>query len=342
MEYRTLGHSGCAVSALTLGTMTFGRESDEELSHAQLDRFVEAGGSLIDTADVYSQGVSEEIIGRWLAKQPAEVRGQVVLATKGRFAMGEARNDVGLSRRHLRDALDASLRRLGVESVDLYQVHAFDPHTPLEETFSFLDDAVRAGKISYVGLSNYTGWQIQKVVDLAEFRGLARPVTLQPQYNLLVREIEWEIVPACESTGLGLLPWSPLGGGWLTGKYTRDERPTGATRLGENPDRGVEAYDRRSTQQRTWDVIDAVESIASGRGESMAQVALAWLVDRPMVTSVILGARTLEQLEDNLKAAGLHLSEEEREQLDAASDPAPADYPYGGPGVQQRSRVLQE
>jgi aryl-alcohol dehydrogenase-like predicted oxidoreductase len=342
MEYRTLGHSGCAVSTLTLGTMTFGRESDEELSHAQLDRFVEAGGSLIDTADVYSQGVSEEIIGRWLAKQPAEVRAHVVLATKGRFAMGEARNDVGLSRRHLRDALDASLRRLGVESVDLYQVHAFDPYTPLEETFGFLDDAVRAGKISYVGLSNYTGWQIQKVVDLAEFRGLARPVTLQPQYNLLVREIEWEIVPACESTGLGLLPWSPLGGGWLTGKYTREERPTGATRLGENPDRGVEAYDRRSTQQRTWDVIDAVESIASARGVSMAQVALAWLVDRPRVTSVILGARTLEQLDDNLGAAGLHLSEEERAQLDAASDPAPADYPYGGPGVQQRSRVIQE
>jgi aryl-alcohol dehydrogenase-like predicted oxidoreductase len=342
MEYRTLGHSGCAVSTLTLGTMTFGRESDEQLSHAQLDRFVEAGGSLIDTADVYSQGVSEEIIGRWLAKQPAEVRAQVVLATKGRFAMGEARNDVGLSRRHLRDALDASLRRLGVESVDLYQVHAFDPYTPLDETFGFLDDAVRAGKISYVGLSNYTGWQIQKVVDLAEYRGLARPVTLQPQYNLLVREIEWEIVPACESTGLGLLPWSPLGGGWLTGKYTREERPTGATRLGENPDRGVEAYDRRSTQQRTWDVIDAVESIASARGVSMAQVALAWLVDRPRVTSVILGARTLEQLEDNLGAAGLHLSEEERAQLDAASDPAPADYPYGGPGVQQRSRVIQE
>jgi aryl-alcohol dehydrogenase-like predicted oxidoreductase len=341
MEYRTLGHSGCAVSTLTLGTMTFGRESDEELSHAQLDRFVEAGGSLIDTADVYSQGVSEEIIGRWLAKQPAEVRAQVVLATKGRFAMGEARNDVGLSRRHLRDALDASLRRLGVESMDLYQVHAFDPYTPLEETFGFLDDAVRAGKISYVGLSNYTGWQIQKVVDLAEFRGLARPVTLQPQYNLLVREIEWEIVPACESTGLGLLPWSPLGGGWLTGKYTRDERPTGATRLGENPDRGVEAYDRRSTQQRTWDVIDAVESIASARGVSMAQIALAWLVDRPMVTSVILGARTLEQLEDNLGAAGLHLGEEERAQLDAASDPAPADYPYGGPGTEQRSRVIQ-
>jgi aryl-alcohol dehydrogenase-like predicted oxidoreductase len=254
--------------------------------------------------------------------------------------MGAGPNDAGLSRRHLRDALDASLRRLGVESVDLYQVHAFDPHTPLEETLRFLDDAVRAGKISYVGLSNYTGWQVQKIVDLAEFRGLARPVTLQPQYNLLVREIEWEIVPACASTGLGLLPWSPLGGGWLTGKYTKDERPTGATRLGEDPERGVEAYDRRSTRQRTWDVIEAVQSVASSRAISMAQVALAWLVDRPMVTSVILGARTVEQLQDNLGAADLHLDAEDLARLDAASDPAPADYPYGGPGTQQRSRAL--
>jgi aryl-alcohol dehydrogenase-like predicted oxidoreductase len=340
MEYRKLGRSGCAVSSLALGTMTFGHESDERVSHAQLDAFVEAGGTLIDTADVYTRGASEEIIGRWLATQPSAIRDQVVLATKGRFAMGDGPNDLGLSRRHLRDALDASLRRLGVEHVDLYQVHAFDPLTPLDETWSFLDDAVRAGKISYVGLSNYTGWQVQKVVDLAEFRGLARPVTLQPQYNLLVREIEWEIVPACESTGLGLLPWSPLGGGWLTGKYAKDERPAGATRLGEDPERGVEAYDRRSTVQRTWDVIDAVQAIASDRGISMAQVALAWLTDRPQMTSVILGARTLEQLDDNLGAAGLHLSAEETARLDEASDPAPADYPYGGPGVEQRARSL--
>jgi aryl-alcohol dehydrogenase-like predicted oxidoreductase len=340
MEYRTLGRSGCAVSTLALGTMTFGHETDEDGSHAQLDVFVEAGGTLIDTADVYSNGVSEEIVGRWLGKQPAEIRSQVVLATKGRFPMGDGRNDVGLSRRHLRDALDASLRRLGVDSVDLYQVHAFDPHTPLDETLRFLDDAVTAGKVSYVGLSNYTGWQVQKVVDLAEFRGLARPVTLQPQYNLLVREIEWEIVPACASTGLGLLPWSPLGGGWLTGKYSKDARPSGATRLGEDPDRGVEAYDRRSTAQRTWDVIEAVESVASLRGVTMAQVALAWLVDRPMVTSVILGARTVEQLQDNLGAADLHLDGQDLARLDAASDPAPADYPYGGPGTQQRSRTL--
>jgi aryl-alcohol dehydrogenase-like predicted oxidoreductase len=328
------------VSVYALGTMTFGAEADEDASHAQLDAFFDAGGNLIDTADVYSHGTSEEIIGRWLGKQPADRRSQVVLATKGRFPMGPGPNDAGLSRRHLRDALDASLRRLQVEYVDLYQVHAFDPHTPLEETLRFMDDAVTAGKIAYAGLSNYTGWQVQKVVDLAESRGVAPPVTLQPQYNLLVREIEWEIVPACESTGLGMLPWSPLGGGWLTGKYTKDARPSGATRLGEDPDRGVEAYDRRSSSQRTWDVIEAVQSVASARGVSMAQVALAWLVDRPMVSSVILGARTVEQLKDNLGAAGLHLTEDEIAKLDAASDPAPADYPYGGPGVEQRSREL--
>ena len=341
MEYRTLGRSGCVVSSLALGTMTFGSESDEQTSHAQLDTYVEAGGTLIDTADVYSAGASEEIIGRWLAKQTESLRSQVVLATKGRFPMGSGPNDAGLSRRHLRDALDASLARLQVDAVDLYQLHAFDPHTPLDETLQFLTDAVREGKIAYVGLSNYTGWQIQKIVDLAEFHALACPVTLQPQYNLLVREIEWEIVPACRSTGLGLLPWSPLGGGWLTGKYTRESRPAGATRLGENPDRGVEAYDRRSTQQRTWDVIDAVQSIARARGVTMAQVALAWLVGRPMVSSVILGARTLEQLQENLGAADLHLSTDEADQLDAVSDPAPADYPYGGPGVDQRSRSLE-
>lgn len=340
MEYRPLGRSGCLVSTLALGTMTFGAETDEHGSHAQLDRFVEAGGTLVDTADVYSDGVSEEIIGRWLADRPRSVTDQVVLATKGRFPMGSGPNDVGLSRRHLTRALDDSLRRLGVECVDLYQVHAYDPLTPLEETLRFLDDAVSAGKIHYVGLSNYTGWQVQRAVDLAERYGFAVPVTVQPQYNLLVRETEWEIAAAAQANGLGLLPWSPLGGGWLTGKYRRDERPTGATRLGEDPDRGVEAYGRRSTRQRTWDVVDAVQDVAEETGRSMAQVALAWLVDRPAVTSVILGARTVEQLDDNLGAADLRLAPQHRERLDAASDPQPADYPYGGPGREQRSRTL--
>lgn len=338
MEYRTLGSSGCSVSTLALGTMTFGSETDEDGCRAQLDRFVEVGGTLIDTADVYSATVSEQIIGRWLATAPRDVLDQVVIATKGRFTTSKDPNGEGLSRRHLSRALDASLGRLGVDTIDLYQVHAYDPLTPIEETLRFLDDAVSAGKINYVGLSNFTGWQLQKAVDVADARNLVRPVTLQPQYNLLVREIEWEIVPACASEGLGLLPWSPLGGGWLTGKYRADQRPVGATRLGENPGRGVEAYDRRSKSERTWDVIDAVRKVAEGRGASMAQVALSWLADRPTVTSVILGARTLAQLDDNLGAADLHLSPDETAQLDAASDPGAADYPYGGPGTAQRDR----
>jgi aryl-alcohol dehydrogenase-like predicted oxidoreductase len=339
MDYRLLGRSGAAVSTLTLGTMTFGVETDEAGSHAQLDRFLDAGGTLIDTADVYGGGMSEEIVGRWLARRSGG-REQVVLATKGRFPMGAGPNDVGLSRRHLSAALDASLRRLGVEVIDLYQMHAHDPLTPTEETLRFVDDSVRAGKIHYFGLSNFTGWQLQRMVDVAEYRGLTRPVTLQPQYNLLVRGIEWEIVPAAQASGLGLLPWSPLGGGWLTGKYRRDERPTGATRLGDDPERGMEAYGRRGVIERTWDVIDAVRKVADERGASMAQVALAWLVDRPAVTSVILGARTVAQLEDNLGAAGMHLSAEEAAQLDAASNPEAEDYPYGEMGVQQRDRPL--
>jgi aryl-alcohol dehydrogenase-like predicted oxidoreductase len=247
---------------------------------------------------------------------------------------------LGLSRRHLSQALDASLTRLGVDHVDLYQLHAWDPVTPLEETLGFLDDAVRAGKTRYVGLSNFTGWQLQRAVDLAEHHGLARPKTLQPQYNLLVREIEWEILPACAANGLGVLPWSPLGGGWLTGKYDAQRRPSGATRLGEDPGRGVEAYDRRSRSERTWAVVDAVREVATGRDVPMSQVALAWLVDRPTVTSVILGARTTEQLAANLGAAGLHLTAEETALLDTASDPEAADYPYGGPGTDQRNRRI--
>lgn len=327
------------MSTLALGTMTFGAETDEAGAHAQLDQFLAAGGTLVDTADVYSTGASESIIGRWLGSR-ADARDQVVLATKGRFAMGTGPNDAGLSRHHLASALDASLRRLGVDHVDLYQVHAWDPLTPVEETLRFLDDAVRAGKTRYVGLSNFTGWQVQRTVGVAERLGLAAPVTLQPQYNLLVREIEWEILPACAANGLGVLPWSPLGGGWLTGKYDAERRPTGATRLGENPDRGVEAYDRRSRSARTWAVLDAVRAVASARECTMSQVALAWLVDRTPVTSVILGARTEAQLADNLGAAGLHLTADERAALDAASDPEPADYPYGGPGTDQRSRAL--
>jgi aryl-alcohol dehydrogenase-like predicted oxidoreductase len=339
MEYRTMGHSGCAVSAYCLGTMTFGSETDETGSHRQLDRFVEAGGNFVDTADVYSHGVSEEIIGRWFASRPADLTEPVVLATKGRFALDGFPNGDGLTTRHLTRALDASLRRLGLDAVDLYQVHAFDPWTPLEETLRTLDGFIRAGKIRYYGLSNFTGWQLTKAVHLARALGLAQPVTLQPQYSLLVREIEWEIVPAAADAGLGLLPWSPLGGGWLSGKYRRDQQPTGATRLGEDPGRGMEAYDRRGSE-RTWAVIDAVQKIAEQREVSTAEVALAWVTARPAVTSTILGARSMEQLDANLRAADLHLTAEETATLDAVSDPRPPDYPYGEMGVQQRDRSL--
>jgi aryl-alcohol dehydrogenase-like predicted oxidoreductase len=339
MRYRSLGNSGTAVSELCLGTMTFGNETDEEGAHAQLDRYLEAGGTFVDTADVYSAGESERIIGRWLAARPASVTEPIVLATKGRFPMASDPNGAGLSNRHLTRALEASLDRLGVDTVDLYQCHAWDALTPLDETLRTLDGFVRAGKIRYYGFSNFTGWQLTKAVLLAQSLGLAGPVSLQPQYSLLVRETEYEIVPAVLDAGLGMLPWSPLGGGWLSGKYRRDERPTGATRLGDNPERGMEAWDRRGTD-RTWDVIDAVQGVAEARGVSMAEVALAWVTDRPGVTSTILGARTLDQLQANLSSAGLHLSDEETAALDDASDLRPTDYPYGPLGIDQRSRTF--
>jgi aryl-alcohol dehydrogenase (NADP+) len=263
----------------------------------------------------------------------------VVLATKGRFPMADEPNGHGLSARHLTRALDASLTRLGVDAIDLYQAHAWDPLTPLDETLRTMDGFVRSGKIRYYGFSNFTGWQLTKAVHLARELGLAGPVSLQPQYNLLVRQIEWEVVPAARDAGLGLLPWSPLGGGWLTGKYRRDQRPSGATRLGENPDRGMEAWERRDSD-RTWDVVDAVQRVAEARGVSMAEVALAWVTDRPAVTATILGARTLDQLEVNLRAADLHLSAEETALLDAASDLHAPDYPYGELGIGQRSRTI--
>ncbi len=319
--------------------MTFGDETDEAGSHAQLDAFMAAGGTFVDTADVYSAGLSEEIIGRWLASRGPDVTERVVLATKGRFPMGTEPNSLGLSARHLTRALDASLQRLGVDCVDLYQAHAYDPHTPLEETLRTLGGFVQAGKILYYGLSNFTGWQLTKAVHLAAALGVPAPVTLQPQYSLIVREIEWEIVPAVLDAGIGMLPWSPLGGGWLSGKYRRDQRPTGDTRLGDDPNRGMEAWERRGTE-RTWAVIEAVQQVAETRGVSMAEVALAWVTDRPAVTSTILGARTMEQLQTNLKAADLHLSAAETATLDDASDLRAADYPYGEMGLDQRSRSL--
>ncbi len=339
MELRRLGNSGAIVTAWCLGTMTFGNEADEAASFAIMDAYVKAGGNFFDTADVYSSGASETILGRWLKARPEEAK-QMVVATKGRFPTGNGPNDIGLSRRHLGVALDASLRRLGVERIDLYQMHAWDALTPLEETLRFLDDAVRVGKIGYYGFSNYLGWQVTKAAQLAQRYRFAAPVTLQPQYNLLMRDVELEVVPACLDAGIGLLPWSPLAGGWLTGKYKRDQFPTGATRLGENPKRGGEAFEARNAQERTWRVIGALESVATARGVSLAEVALAWCVRQPAVTSVILGARTTEQLAQNLKADGLVLSADETAALTAASTPPVTDYPYGVGGTRQRTRPM--
>jgi aryl-alcohol dehydrogenase-like predicted oxidoreductase len=338
-SYRLLGRSGTVVFEQALGTMTFGAEADERTSHAILDAYIARGGNFVDTADVYCDGRSEEIIGRWLAANSADAS-QLVVATKGRFPMGAGPNDRGTSRRHLRLALEASLRRLGVDHIDLYQLHAWDPLTPLDETLRFLDDALSEGKIGYYGFSNFTGWQLTKAVLLAEREGWARPVTLQPQYSLLVRGIEHEIVPAALDAGLGLLPWSPLGGGWLTGKYQRDVPPKGATRLGENPDRGMEAWSRRNSVDRTWKIIDAVTAIADAHGASASQVALAWVGAQPAVTSVILGARSVEQLEDNMGALALELDPDEIEHLTTVSAPPMDDYPYGERGLIQRSREV--
>ncbi|MEO8882439.1 MAG: aldo/keto reductase [Devosia sp.] len=340
MQYRKLGNSGAVVTNYCLGTMTFGAESDEPTSQKILDNYFAAGGNFVDTADVYSTGVSEEIVGRWLKARPTEAQ-QAVAATKGRFPMGSGPNDIGLSRRHLNQALNDSLKRLGVEQIDLYQMHAWDALTPLEETLRFLDDAVSAGKIGYYGFSNFLGWHITKAVHIAKAQHYAAPVTLQPQYNLLVRDIELETVPACLDAGIGLLPWSPLGGGWLTGKYKRDTMPTGATRLGENPNRGSESYAPRNSQERTWAIIDAVEAIAKAHGVSMAQVALAWTAAQPAITSVILGARTTEQLADNIGAAKLDLSADDLKTLNEISAPQVGDYPYGKGGTNQRHRKIE-
>lgn len=325
MEQRTLGSSGLVVSSYALGTMTFGKETPEADAWSILDRFVDAGGTLIDIADVYVAGESERIVGRWLADRGRH--DDVVIATKGRFPMGDGPNDHGLSRAHLSRAVDASLERLQVDHVDLYQIHAWDPLTPAEEWLATLDDLVRAGKIRYVGVSNLTGWQLQRVALLARQAGLAPVVSLQPQYSLLTREIEWELVPVCELEGIGMLPWSPLGGGWLTGKYRPDERPTGSTRLGEDPNRGVEAYDTRNTD-RTWSILEVVGDVARDHGVTMSQVALAWVTQRPMVSSTILGVRTIQQLEDNLGAVDVVLAADDLERLDAISEPQTPAYPY--------------
>ena len=324
MGTRTLGAGGPEVSTFGLGTMTFGVETDEAGAFEQLDWFVERGGTLVDTADVYGANESERIIGRWLAARNA--RDRVVLSTKGRFASPDG--VPGASRHSIEHSAAASLQRLGVDAIDVYFVHGWDQDTPVDETLDALTGLIRAGHIRSVGWSNVTGWQLQRIVSTARLGGFVVPVALQPQYNLLDRGSEWDLIPCCLEEQLGVTPWSPLGGGWLTGKYRRDERPSGATRLGDDPNRGVEAYDVRN-EDRTWRILDAVQAIAHRHGRPMSHVALAWLTSRPSVTSVLLGARTTEQLTDNLGAAKLVLDAGDLDELTRVSAPGLPPYPYG-------------
>lgn len=325
MEYRYLGRSGLKVSELCLGTMTFGREASEEESRRMLDRFLEAGGNFLDTANVYSNGVSEEIVGRWMKGRRRE---DLVVATKVRFAMGEGPNDVGLSRKHILAQVEASLRRLQTDYIDLYQVHCWDPGTPLEETLSTLNDLVRRGLVRYLGISNYSGWQLQKAIDTARAHGWEGFVSLQPLYNLLDRSTEWELIPVCLNEGLGVIPWSPLRGGWLTGRFRRGMAgPPPGTRIEEAERRGWSESWSRYNNERTWRILDTLEQVSQKAGHTPAQVALNWLLQRPGVTAPIIGARNLRQLEENLGAVGWRLDPALVAELTRASDVEPP-YPY--------------
>ncbi|HKI56833.1 MAG TPA: aldo/keto reductase [Trueperaceae bacterium] len=332
MEYRYLGNTGMKVSELCLGAMTFGRENEasEEESHRMLDRFVDAGGNFIDTANVYSRGVSEEIVGRWLKGRD---RDGLVVATKVRFAMGEGPNDVGLSRKHVLASVDASLRRLQTDYVDLLQVHAWDPGTPLEVVLSTLNDLVRSGRARYVGVSNFAGHQLQRALDLSRERGWEPFVSLQPQYNLLCRSTEWELIPVALGEGLGVIPWSPLRGGWLSGKYRRGmERPPQGTRVEIAEEKGWGESWTNLANEHTWTVLDALHRVAGETGRSPAQVAIRWLLQRPGVTAPIIGARSMDQLEDDLGATGWTLEPLQLEGLTRASDltlPYPYDFLQG-------------
>jgi aryl-alcohol dehydrogenase (NADP+) len=342
MLYRKLGNTGTAVSKIALGTMYFGSETPQEDAFAILDAFVEAGGNLIDTADVYVGGASEEIIGRWFTARPRDVTDRVILASKGRFGPNQDPNAVGLSRRHLHRALNASLTRLGLETIDLYQLHASDVHTPIEETLSFLDEAVRAGKIHYIGLSNFTGWQLQLIISTAKAMGVQVPVTLQPQYSLLSREIEWEIIPAALYNGVGLLPWSPLAGGFLSGKYQRGAAAPADTRAGSEKPIYQWISEEYANSDRNWATIETVVRIASEIGATPSQVALSWIADRPGVIAPIVGVRTVEHLRNNLGAADLTLENSAADALEKVSAPQPGGYPYGAFGAGQRTRWMND
>ena len=325
MEYRTLGRSGLTISCLTLGTMTFGGKGEfaavgtTQVDEARVivDRALDAGVNLVDTADVYSDGVSEEIVGEVL-----KGRKEVLVATKVRFPMGPGPNDAGLSRHHIIEGCEASLRRLGRDHIDLYQVHEWDGLTPLEETLEAFDTLAHAGKVRYVGCSNYSAWHLMKALGVSQRLGLQSFASQQNYYSLLHRELEYELVPAALDQGLGILVWSPLAGGLLSGKYRRGaDAPAGARHTTAWQEPPIDDWDH------AYNVIEAVVEVAEGRGVSAARVALAWLLGRPGVTSVVVGARTQAQLADNLAAVELVLGEDERRRLDAVSQP-PLLYPY--------------
>jgi aryl-alcohol dehydrogenase-like predicted oxidoreductase len=326
MDYRQLGRSGLRISALTLGTMTFGGQGDFKAvgdtdvagARRQIDMCVDAGVNLIDTADVYSTGRAEEIVGEAVQGK----RDDLLLATKVRFPMGDGPNMAGLSRHHLITGCEASLRRLRTDHIDLYQVHEWDGQTPLQETLEALRFLVDSGKVRYVGVSNYTAWQLMKALGISEREHLPRFVCQQIYYSLQERSADYELLPLAVDQGLGTLVWSPLAGGLLSGKYRRgQDGPAGSRQLSGWDEPPV--YDKDAL----YDTIDVLVEIADGHGVSAAQVALAWLLGRPSISSVIVGARTDEQLADNLGAADLVLADDERRRLEEVSRPRLL-YPY--------------
>jgi aryl-alcohol dehydrogenase-like predicted oxidoreductase len=326
MEYRALGRSGLRISVLTMGTMTFGGKgnfasvgsTDVAEARRQVDQCLEAGVNLIDTADVYSGGLSEEIVGEVLDGR----RDDALIATKVRMTMGAGPNDAGLSRHHIITGCEASLRRLRTDHIDLYQVHEWDGATPLEETLEALDHLVRSGKVRYVGASNYSGWQLLKALGTADRIRAPRFVSEQIYYSLQARDAEYELLPAAVDQGLGVLVWSPLAGGLLSGRYRRGQQPSEGSRQLTDWDEPP-VHD----QEKLYDTVEVLVSVGEAHGVSAAQVALAWSLGRPGVTSLVIGARTAEQLADNLAAADLKLSDEERARLDEVSAPTLL-YPY--------------
>lgn len=310
MDYVRLGRSGLRVSRICLGSMTFGREADEGTSFKLMDRYVDMGGNFVDTADIYSSGGSEEVIGRWLKQRGA--RDTIVLASKVYSVMGPGPNDGGLSRLHILQAVEASLRRLQTDALDLYQIHRWDPNTPVEETLDALNDLVRQGKVRYIGCSNLAAWQLAKFLHVSESNHWSGFVSVQPPYSAINRSIESELLPLCRAEGLGVIVYNPLAGGMLTGKYRRGEdMPTGA-RL-----EAFQMYYQRYYTPEALGVVERFVEAAQARGVSPAQLALAWVLGEPSVTCPIVGARNLEQFNDTIGGFDLVLTTEEREAVPA-------------------------